>query len=207
MQPHTCNAGIHIQRSSPCTTEHCVHNADMHNTTQMPRCCLCNSPGSRADLLSVKISCVPIARSPLVHAGAFPPCSEVTQANRTSVFWHMGQLTHTMRPDFGRHFKHFVFHICPPCATTFLFFFSRRISGLTFNQPHREMRRMVPPRQRFIGGNTVRSFIFSLVVNKHTGLGPPLKGRADVSGAHSSSDARIGSLRGDGQRRQGHQPA
>lgn len=93
------------------------------------------------------------------------------------------------------------------CATTFLFFFSRRISGMTFNQPCREVRRMVPPQQRFIEGNTVRSFTFSLVVNKHTGLGPPLKGRTGVLGAHSSSSASIGSPSGDGQRRWGKEPA
>lgn len=119
----------------------------------------------------------------------------------------MGQLTHTMRPAFGSNFKCSVFHICPPCATTFLFFCSRRISGMTFNQPRREVRRMAPPRQRFIEGNTVRSFTFSLVVNKHTGLGPPLKGRTGVWGAHSSSNARVGSLSGDGQRRWGEEPA
>lgn len=77
----------------------------------------------------------------------------------------MGQLTHTMRPASGSHFKCFLVHVCPPCAT--IFFFSRRTSGMTFNQPHREMRRLVLPWQRLIEEITVRSLIFSPVVNKH----------------------------------------
>lgn len=137
----------------------------------MPHCCLSKSAAG-GHLLSVKISHVHIGQEP---SGPCWCTSTMLRGhtNTASVCWLMGQLTHTMRPAFGSHSKCFVFRIHPPCATTFLLFSSRKISGMTFNQPHREMRRMRPPWQRFIKENSVRNLIFCLVVNKHSGLGPP----------------------------------
>lgn len=144
MQTCMCNADLHVQRSPACTMQPCVCNAGMQNPVTVSRCGLCNSEAGQGTCSLLESVVSPSAGSPLLHAGALPPHSKVARANMASGRRVMGQLTHTMQPAFGSHFKCSIFHTRPPCATTLFFFFSGKISGTTFSQPCRKVRRMVP---------------------------------------------------------------